>query len=81
MLDKRFLPSLMQQITISSVAQDKSLKWTEEAKREHIYENANINVPHQNKDKYKKLILKHFIIVSTGKNDLEEKKISSTRYT
>jgi hypothetical protein len=40
------------------------------AKREHINENANINVPQPYKAKYEDLILRHSKIASTGKNDL-----------
>jgi hypothetical protein len=69
-LGKTFIASLMQQVTISSIAQEKSLRWTDQAKLEQIKENANINVPGEYKPEYDKLILKHFKIVSIGKNDL-----------
>jgi hypothetical protein len=39
-------------------------------KKLHIYKIANINVPHQYKTKYEDLILRHFKIVSIGKNYL-----------
>jgi hypothetical protein len=50
-LDKRFIANLMQEVTISSIEQDKSLKWTSEAKLGHIQEHANINVPREYKSK------------------------------
>jgi hypothetical protein len=40
------------------------LIWTDEAKLEHIKENAKINVPREYKSEYENLILKHFKIVS-----------------
>ncbi len=54
----------MHQVTISSVAQDKTLRWTNEAKIDHI------NVPEQYKCQYVNIILKHFKIVSIGKYKL-----------
>jgi hypothetical protein len=60
----------MEQVTISSVAQDKSKQWTYEAKRKHFREHANINLPPQYRSKYEELTLKHFKIVNIGKNDL-----------
>jgi hypothetical protein len=71
-LEKNFFASLMQQVNISSIAQaqDKLMRWTTEAKREHIEEHANINVPEQYKSQYEDMRLKHFKVVSIGKNDL-----------
>jgi hypothetical protein len=43
-LDKKFIASLMQQVTISTIAHDKSMQWITEAKREHIRANVNINI-------------------------------------
>ncbi len=37
-LDKKCIASLMQQVTNSTVAHNKSMKWTPEAKLEHIRE-------------------------------------------
>jgi hypothetical protein len=64
----------MQQVTISRLAQEKSLRWTNEAKLEHIKENANFNVPREYKSEYEKLILKYLKIVSMGKNHLGQVK-------
>ena len=69
-LDRKFVATLLKEVTVSSVAQRKTHLWTEEAKREHINESANINVFTQFERKYEDLILKHFKIVSIGKNDL-----------
>ena len=60
----------LKEVYISSVPQSKTHLWTEDDKRKHIKENANINVPAQYKRKYEDLILKHFKIVSIGKNNL-----------
>jgi hypothetical protein len=60
----------MQQVTISTIAQDKSMRWTQEAKLDNIKENAHINVPDQYKLPFTDLILKHFKVVSIGKTDL-----------
>jgi hypothetical protein len=64
----------MQQVTISSIAQDKLMKWTTEAKREHTKENANINVPEQYKSQFEDLIMRHFKVVGIGKNYLDRVK-------
>jgi hypothetical protein len=58
-----------------SLVQKKSLRWTDEAKREHIKENTNIDVPREYKSEYEKLILKHFKSVSIGKNNLGRVKV------
>jgi hypothetical protein len=80
-LDKKFVANLLQQVTICSVAQDKSNHWTDEAKREHIKEHATNNVPSQYKYKYKELILKHFKNCEDWKNDLGGVKDFFTKYT
>ena len=69
-LDKKFIAHLLKNVTINSVQQEKTKKWTEEAKMEHIKEHANINMPSSYASRYQKLLLKHFDIVSIGKNDL-----------
>jgi hypothetical protein len=46
-LDAKFVASLMQAVTISSIEQEKTHRWTNEAKREHINEHTKINVPAQ----------------------------------
>jgi hypothetical protein len=46
-LDKKFISSLMQQVTRSTIAQDKPMRWTSEAKLEHLKENVKSNVPDQ----------------------------------
>ena len=61
-LDRKFVANLLKEVTISNVARSKTKWWTEEAKRDHINENANINVPNQYKRRYEDLILKHFKI-------------------
>jgi hypothetical protein len=42
----------MQQVTISSIAQEMSLRWTDEAKLKHVKENTNFNVPQEYKSEY-----------------------------
>ncbi len=69
-LDTKFVAHLLKDVTINSVQQEKSKLWTEEAKMEHIDEHANINVPSSYTSKYKKLLLKHFKIISIDKTDL-----------
>jgi hypothetical protein len=66
-LDNKFVASLMQQVTINSIAQEKKQKWTDMAKREQINKRPNINVTPQHKTKCEDLICKHFKIVSIGK--------------
>jgi hypothetical protein len=69
-LDKKFLAHLLKDVTINSVQQEKTKLWTEEAKRDHIIEHANVNVPAQYRTKYQNLLIKHFGIVSINKSDL-----------
>ena len=69
-LDKKFLAHLLKDVTINSIQQEKTKLWTEDAKKEHILEHANINVPTQYQAKYQNLLLKHFSIVSINKSDL-----------
>ncbi len=66
-LDKKFVASLMQQVTKSTITQEESMRWTTEAKLEHIKENANINIPDQYKTTYTDLILKHFKVEALEK--------------
>jgi hypothetical protein len=51
-LDKKFVASLIQQVSINSVEQDKSKRWTIDAKREHIRKHAKMNVPAQCRKQY-----------------------------
>ncbi len=69
-LDKKFVAHLLKDVTINSIQQEKSKRWTEEAKMEHILEQAHINVPSSYISKYRNLLLKHFSIVSIDKTDL-----------
>ncbi len=69
-LDKKFLAHLLKDVTINSIQQEKSKLWTEEAKMDHIKEQAHINVPAAFISKYRSLLLKHFSIVSIDKSDL-----------
>jgi hypothetical protein len=56
-LDKKFVASLIQQVSISSMEQEKFKRWTLDAKREHIREHANMNVPAQYRIQYENLII------------------------
>jgi hypothetical protein len=69
-LDKKFLAHLLKDVTINSIQQEKAKLWAEEAKMDHIMENAHINMPTSYMSKYRNLLLKHLSIVSIDKSDL-----------
>jgi hypothetical protein len=73
-LDRKFVSNLLQEVSINSVEQEKSKRWTPDAKSEHIRGHANMHVLSQYKSQYEDLIIKHFNIVSIGKNYLGQVK-------
>ena len=69
-LDRKFVSAMTNQINISAVSENKSARWTDAAKSEHIDNLANFNVPSEYKARYKQLLMKHFQVISVDKNDL-----------
>jgi hypothetical protein len=70
-VQKTWIKNLWPVLSSKSLLAVINRKWcTDEAKRENITEHSNINEPSQYKSKYQELILKHFNIVSIGKNNL-----------
>ena len=56
------------QVKISAISENKSARWTSEAKSEHIEKLAHLNVPNEYKNRCKPM--KHFQVISLDKNDL-----------
>ena len=62
--------AITKQVKISLISENKSSKWTSEAKQEHVEKLANLNVSHKYKGRYKQLLVKHFGAISIDKNNL-----------
>ena len=50
-MDYKFINAMTKQIKISAISDDKSTKWTTEAKQKHVEKLANISVPQDYKAK------------------------------
>ena len=57
-LDRKFLSAIKSQVKISAISENKSTRWTSEAKSEHIEKLAHLNVPNEYKNRCKPM--KHF---------------------
>ena len=51
-MDYKFINAMTKQIKICAISEDKSPRWTTEAKQDHVEKQANINVPLEYKAKY-----------------------------
>ena len=73
-LDANFISALRQNTEINSTSEtytrEESDKWTDERKRKHIIEHANITVPEEYREQYITLLVKHFSVISVNKHDL-----------
>ena len=49
----KFIKAMTKQVKISSINENKSSKWTSEAKQKHVEKPANLNVLHEYKGRYK----------------------------
>ena len=65
-MDRKFLS--VSQINISAISENKSARWTNEAKSEQFNNLANLNLPSEFKNRYTQLLLKHFLVISVDKN-------------
>jgi hypothetical protein len=70
-LDKKTLSHLLKEVSVSSIKQDKSIWWTNEAEMEDITTHTNVNVSQSYKSSWSQLIFKHSYIVSNDKSELE----------